>query len=478
MTMSVKKNYLYNLLYQMTSVLLPVLTIPYVSRVLSADGIGINTVTYANTQYFILLGSLGISIYATKKIATIREKKDKLKKTFWEIFSIQFTGCILAYMVFALTLGQSHKYGIFYMLQGFYILAAAVDISWYFLGIENFKNASLRSFFAKIISVILIFIFVKTRDDLWKYILINAGTMFVGQLIMWFYVGKDMLKVKEIGKLKIAMHIMPILALFVPQIATQVYTVLDKTMIDLFKGAVEAGYYDQSQKIVRILLSVVTSLGIVMLPRIANLFSKDDLNEVKKSLRKAFVVISFLSIPITFGLIGISDKFVPILFGNEFLSVIPLTKISPVLVIIIGLGNVFGTQYLLAIGKNKEYTASVCIGALVNFCFNLLLIPRFAAMGAVIATVSAELSIALIQFWFARVVFDFTWIKETYKYWVSGILMLAIVRLIGNVTPISILFLVLQIAVGSLVYFISLIILRDKFLFEAIENVIDRIRKR
>ena len=478
MTMSVKKNYLYNLLYQMTSVLLPVLTIPYVSRVLSADGIGINTVTYANTQYFILLGSLGISIYATKKIATIREKKDKLKKTFWEIFSIQFTGCILAYMVFALTLGQSHKYGVFYMLQGFYILAAAVDISWYFLGIENFKNASLRSFFAKIISVILIFIFVKTRDDLWKYILINAGTMFVGQLIMWFYVGKDMLKVKEIGKLKIAMHIMPILALFVPQIATQVYTVLDKTMIDLFKGAVEAGYYDQSQKIVRILLSVVTSLGIVMLPRIANLFSKDDLNEVKKSLRKAFVVISFLSIPITFGLIGISDKFVPILFGNEFLSVIPLTKISPVLVIIIGLGNVFGTQYLLAIGKNKEYTASVCIGALVNFCFNLLLIPRFAAMGAVIATVSAELTIALIQFWFARVVFDFTWIKETYKYWVSGILMLAIVRLIGNVTPISILFLVLQIAIGSLVYFISLIILRDKFLFEAIENVIDRIRKR
>lgn len=478
MTMSVKKNYLYNLLYQMTSVLLPVLTIPYVSRVLSADGIGINTVTYANTQYFILLGSLGISIYATKKIATIREKKDKLKKTFWEIFSIQFTGCILAYIVFALTLGQSHKYGVFYMLQGFYILAAAVDISWYFLGIENFKNASLRSFFAKIISVILIFIFVKTRDDLWKYILINAGTMFVGQLIMWFYVGKDMLKVKEIGKLKIAMHIMSILALFVPQIATQVYTVLDKTMIDLFKGAVEAGYYDQSQKIVRILLSVVTSLGIVMLPRIANLFSKDDLNEVKKSLRKAFVVISFLSIPITFGLIGISDKFVPILFGNEFLSVIPLTKISPVLVIIIGLGNVFGTQYLLAIGKNKEYTASVCIGALVNFCFNLLLIPRFAAMGAVIATVSAELSIALIQFWFARVVFDFTWIKETYKYWVSGILMLAIVRLVGNVTPISILFLVLQIAIGSLVYFISLIILRDKFLFEAIENVIDRIRKR
>ena len=478
MTMSVKKNYLYNLLYQMTSVLLPVLTIPYVSRVLSADGIGINTVTYANTQYFILLGSLGISIYATKKIATIREKKDKLKKTFWEIFSIQFTGCILAYIVFALTLGQSHKYGVFYMLQGFYILAAAVDISWYFLGIENFKNASLRSFFAKIISVILIFIFVKTRDDLWKYILINAGTMFVGQLIMWFYVGKDMLKVKEIGKLKIAMHIMPILALFVPQIATQVYTVLDKTMIDLFKGAVEAGYYDQSQKIVRIFLSVVTSLGIVMLPRIANLFSKDDLNEVKKSLRKAFVVISFLSIPITFGLIGISDKFVPILFGNEFLSVIPLTKISPVLVIIIGLGNVFGTQYLLAIGKNKEYTASVCIGALVNFCFNLLLIPRFAAMGAVIATVSAELSIALIQFWFARVVFDFTWIKETYKYWVSGILMLAIVRLVGNVTPISILFLVLQIAIGSLVYFISLIILRDKFLFEAIENVIDRIRKR
>ena len=478
MTMSVKKNYLYNLLYQMTSVLLPMLTIPYVSRVLSAEGIGINTVTYANTQYFILLGSLGISIYATKKIATIRENQDKLKKTFWEIFSIQITGCLLAYLVFVFTLGHSQKYGVFYMLQGFYILAAAVDISWYFLGIENFKNASLRSFFAKIISVALIFIFVKTSDDLWKYILINAGTMFIGQLIMWVYVGKDMLKVKEMGKLRIAIHIMPILALFVPQIATQVYTVLDKTMIDLFKGAVEAGYYDQSQKIVRILLSVVTSLGIVMLPRIANLFSKNNLDEVKIALRKAFVVISFLSIPIAFGLIGLSDKFVPILFGDEFLSVIPLTKVSPVLVIIIGLGNVFGTQYLLAIGKNKEYTTSVCVGAAVNFCFNLILIPRFAAMGAVIATVAAELSIALIQFWFARVVFDLSWIKETYKYWISGILMLGVVRVIGNFTEVNILWLIIQIVSGAIVYFMSLIVLRDKLLFEAIKNLYSKIIKR
>ena len=214
-----------------------------------------------------------------------------------------------------------------------------------------------------------------------------------------------------------------------------------------------------------------------MLPRIANLFSKDDLNEVKKSLRKAFVVISFLSIPITFGLIGISDKFVPILFGNEFLSVIPLTKISPVLVIIIGLGNVFGTQYLLAIGKNKEYTTSVCVGALVNFCFNLLLIPRFAAMGAVIATVSAELSIALIQFWFARVVFDLTWIKETYKYWVSGIIMLLVLRLLDIGTHRNVLILIRQIAGGMTVYFVMLLILRDKMLKNAFQTVKNRLKK-
>ena len=475
MARSVKTNYLYNLLYQITAILLPLITMPYVSRVLSPQGVGTNSLTNANTQYFMLLGTLGITMYATKKIATVRENKRKLRQTFWEIFSIQFIGCMISYVIFVLVLGLNSSLGMYYMLQGFFILSSAIDISWYFVGIEDFKNASIRSFFVKVTSVILIFIFVKDSNDLWKYILINSLTMFVGQFVMWFYVDKSNFSFKSLEKLK--KHMLPVLVLFIPQVASQIYTVLDKTMLGIYSPTVDVGYYDQSQKIVRILLTIITSLGMVMMPRIASLTSKNQHDLVKDTLKKSFTVISFLAVPIAFGIMSVSDRFIPLFFGYEYISVIPLLKISSVLIIIIGLGNVFGTQYMIAVGKNKEYTISVCVGAVVNFILNLILIPKYSALGAVIATVSAELSIALIQLWCSREILDFSWIKETYKYWVSGIIMLLVVRLLDIGTHRNVLILIRQIAGGMTVYFVMLLILRDKMLKNAFQTVKNRLKK-
>lgn len=477
MARSVKTNYLYNLIYQITAILLPLITMPYVSRVLSPQGIGTNSLTNANTQYFMLLGTLGITMYATKKIATVRENKRKLRQTFWEIFFIQFIGCMISYVIFVLVLGLNSSLGVYYMLQGFFILANAIDVSWYFVGIEDFKNASIRSFFVKITSVILIFVFVKESNDLWQYILINSLTMFVGQCVMWFYVDKSTFAFKNLGKLQLRKHMLPILALFIPQVASQIYTVLDKTMLGIFSPTVDVGYYDQSQKIVRILLTIITSLGMVMMPRIASLTSKNQHDLVKDTLKKSFTVISFLAIPIAFGIMSVSNRFIPLFFGYEYISVIPLLKISSVLIIIIGLGNVFGTQYMIAVGKNKEYTISVCVGAAVNLILNLILIPKYSALGAVIATVSAELSIALIQMWCSREILDFSWIKETYKYWVSGIIMLVSVRLLDIGTQRNVLILIRQIVGGMVVYFVMLLILRDNMLKHAFQTVKNKLKK-
>lgn len=477
MARSVKTNYLYNLLYQITAILLPLITMPYVSRVLGPQGVGTNSLTNANTQYFMLLGTLGITMYATKKIATVRENKRKLRQTFWEIFSIQFIGCMISYVIFVLVLGLNSSLGMYYMLQGFFILSSAIDISWYFVGIEDFKNASIRSFFVKVTSVILIFIFVKDSNDLWQYILINSLTMFVGQFVMWFYVDKSNFSFKSLEKLKLKKHMLPVLTLFIPQVASQIYTVLDKTMLGIYSPTVDVGYYDQSQKIVRILLTIITSLGMVMMPRIASLTSKNQHDLVKDTLKKSFTVISFLAVPIAFGIMSVSDRFIPLFFGYEYISVIPLLKISSVLIIIIGLGNVFGTQYMIAVGKNKEYTISVCVGAVVNFILNLILIPKYSALGAVIATVSAELSIALIQLWCSREILDFSWIKETYKYWFSGIIMLLVVRLLDIGIHRNVLILIRQIAGGMTVYFVMLLILRDKMLKNAFQTVKNRLKK-
>ena len=213
------------------------------------------------------------------------------------------------------------------------------------------------------------------------------------------------------------------------------------------------------------------------MPRIASLTSKNQHDLVKDTLKKSFTVISFLAVPIAFGIMSVSDRFIPLFFGYEYISVIPLLKISSVLIIIIGLGNVFGTQYMIAVGKNKEYTISVCVGAVVNFILNLILIPKYSALGAVIATVSAELSIALIQLWCSREILDFSWIKETYKYWFSGIIMLLVVRLLDIGTHRNVLILIRQIAGGMTVYFVMLLILRDKMLKNAFQTVKNRLKK-
>lgn len=478
MKKSIRKNYLYNLIYQLSAVLLPLITMPYVARVLQADGVGINSYTNANTQYFILMGSLGISIYATKKIATVRDNVVKLRENFWGIFLLQFFGCILAYIVFLLTMVRNSDLSQFYFYQGFFIIASAIDISWYFLGKEDFKNASIRSLLVKVTSVALIFIFVKTKDDLWKYIFINSFTILIGQLVMWIYVDKNVLRVKDVKKISIIPHIIPALTLFLPQVATQVYMVLDKTMTGILTNTVQVGYYDQSQKIIRVLLAVVTSLGMVMLPRIANMHKNGQLDESIKFLKKAFRMICFLSIPISFGIIGVSNKFIPLFFGANYIPVIKMTQISALMIIIIGLGNVFGTQYLLAVGKNKEYTYSVCIGAIINLSLNLILIPKFSALGAVIATLIAETSIAVIQCWYSRSILSIEWIKETYKYWLSGILMLLIVRLLGSGDSRNIIILIKQVSGGIITYFIILLMLRDDFLIEIIENLKIRMLKR
>lgn len=465
---NIKINYLYNLIYQLTAVLLPLITMPYIARTLNPEGIGINSYTNANIQYFVLLGTLGMGFYANKTIAVVRDDKKKLRQTFWELASIQFICCSLSYALFALTLVQSGDLSFYYLLQSPVIIATAIDVSWYFIGIEDFKKASLRSFFVKISAVLLTFIFVRTEDDLYKYILINSSTLLVGQAIMWRYVDNYILNLKELENFNLKQHIAPIFILFIPQIATQIYTVLDKTMTGVIASTIEVGYYDQSQKIIRLTLAIVTSLGTVMLPRISNLFSKGENLEARSLLNKSFKFISLLSVPIAFGIMVITPSFVPIFFGEGYERVIGLTQLSAIMIVIIGLGNVFGIQYLLPRGYNKQYTISVCIGAIVNLALNVTLIPVYGALGAVIATLIAELSIAVVQMIFAREILSRSLVQETYYYWISGILMFFICRGVSNVVQNIVLAMLVQIVLGAITYSICLIIFKDEYIKQGI----------
>ena len=315
---SIKKNYIYNLVYQILLVITPLITTPYISRVLGSEGIGIYGYTYSIVTYFILFGSLGVALYGQREIAYAQENTSKRMKTFVEIVAFRFITMIIAstiYLVFFMIKGE---YSIYYRILGFELLAAAIDISWFFQGLEEFKKTVIRNIAVRLISVTLIFVFVNTKEDLIKFIFIYSLADFIGNLSLWLYLPKYF-KGQEIKNISIFRHIIPILLLFVPQISNQIYNSLDKTMIGkIIVDKNEVGYYEQAQKVIRLLITIVTSLGVVMIPKMASTFASGDKEKIREYLKRSFNFVFFLSFPLMFGIIIVSKEFVPIFFGKGY----------------------------------------------------------------------------------------------------------------------------------------------------------------
>lgn len=367
--------------------------------------------------------------------------------------------------IFGFSFGCSQDYKIYYRFLVIELISQCIDISWFFQGLEEFKKTIIRNSIVKIIFVACIFIFVKSPADLGKYVFIIASANFLGNLSLWFYIPKYVKKI-NFKNLNVFKHLKPTLILFIPQIAIQIYTVLDKTMIGkMVEDKSEVGFYEQAQKVVKILLTFVTSLGTVMVPRMANTFAKGDNEQLKKYMYYSFKFVYFLSFPIMVGLVFVSKEFVPIFFGEGYDKVVILISVIVPIVLFIGLSNLIGTQYLLPIKKQKEFTISVIAGACINFILNLLLIREFKSIGASIATVIAEFSVTAIQFYFIRKEIEILKVlKFSIKNIVASILMGVSIYFIGFI-PISALYIILlKIIIGFIIYIAVLFLLKDDFL--------------
>lgn len=463
----VAKNYFYNLSYQILVLIVPLITTPYVSRVLGAKGVGTFSYTNSIVQYFILFGCVGLNLYGQREVAYVEHEKIKRDIVFWELAILRIITVSISLFVYLLSLASHGAYAFLFLIMSLDVLASMVDISWFFQGIEDFKKIVVRNFIVKITGVVLIFLFVKSSDDLFLYVICQSATLLLGNLSMWVYIPKLVGKV-QVRQLNIKKHIKPTLVLFLPQIATSVYTVLDKTMIGLLTGIEEeVAYYEQGQKIVKIAMTLVTSLGTVMMPRIANLFKQNQLKQVREHLLKSFRFVFFLSFPMMFGLMAISCNLVPWFFGRGYDKVVPnMMVISPILVII-ALSNIMGTQYLLPIGRQKEYTFSVVVGCVVNFSMNLLLIPHLLSIGAAIATVIAESCVTGVQIYCIRRDFDFRHImKENIHYIVSSFFMFVLTFFLARTFCPSIINTFVCIVAGLVFYLGLLAMMKDDMLLK------------
>ena len=475
MKKSITKNYIYNLAYQILVIIMPIITTPYLARTLGPEGTGIYSFTISIVTYFISFGSLGIAMYGQREIAYVQDDIKKRSKVFYELILLRLFTMSISILVFYIIYGIRGEYAIYYRILLLEMLAYCVDISWFFQGIEQFKKTATRNTFVKILSVISVFIFVKTRDDVDKYLLIYVFTTLFGNVSLWLGLKKYIQGV-SFRELKIFSQIKPTIAMFIPQIAIQIYTVLDKTMIGAILGDMsEVGYYEQTQKIVKVLLTIITSLGAVMMPRIAKCFADGNNEQIKAYMDKTFRFVYMLAFPLIFGLITVSDNFVPIFYGAGYDKVKILLKIMSLIIVFIGLSNVTGSQYLLSTKRQKQFTISVICGAITNAILNFILIKYFKSVGAVIATVIAEFIVTAVQFYFIRKDFNIIEIiKKGRSYFVIALIMFSITTMIDFIIASNKIGILVQVGVGTIVYFMILLSLKDSLIIELKNRILSK----
>ena len=470
MNKSVEKNYFYNLIYQIVAIIIPIVTTPYISRVLGAENIGIYGYTLSISAYFILFGSLGVALYGKREIAYVQGNKENYTKIFWEVFLLRTITMIISLLLFYIILIRNNNaYTLYFKILTLELIGEAIDISWFFQGLEDFKRTVIRNLLVKLISLVCIFIFVKKPNDLVIYFLIYVLSILIGNLSLWLYLPKYLVKI-NVKSFNVFKHLKHTLVLFIPQIAVQIYTVLDRTMIGYFiTNKSEVGFYTQSEKIVKLLLTIITAMGTVMLPRIANEFSKGNMKSIKNHISKSMNLVYFLSFPLIFGLISVNDAFVPVFFGKGYEPVIFIMNVISPIILLIGMSNVIGVQFLLPTKHQKEYTYSVVFGAIVNFIMDYILIRRLGAVGAAIGTVVAETVVTVSQLLFVRKQLDIKQILfSTWQYFLSAIIMFSGLLFIREYIDNNIISIAIQVIVGIIIYFACLLLLKNTFITEYI----------
>ena len=475
---SVAKNYVYNLIYQLLTIITPLITTPYIARILGAKNNGIYGYTMSIVTYFILFGSLGVAMYGQREIAYVQDDKEKQTNIFWEVNIIKLVSYSISMIVFYLLFCIDGQYSAYYKILLIEMVANLIDISWFFQGNEDFKKTVLRNLIVKSIGLVCIFLFVKSKSDLWIYFLIFVLADLIGNLSLWLYLPKCLDKRKN--KVKLKKHLKSIILLFLPQIAIQIYAVVDKTMIGkLTNNLSEVGYYDQAQKIVRALLLVVGALSSVMCSRIANAYSRNKNEEIRKYMLQSINMVFLIAIPAIFGIFALSEALVPIYFGPGYEKVIPILNLTSIILIVIGLNNVTGMQYLIQVKKQNVFTFSVVVGAIVNVILNIVLINMLGTIGAVYASVSAETIILLIQLHYTK---DYIRLKDILtsltKYLISGLIMFLLVRVLFLNFKTNLYSFLIELVVGAISYIAILLILKSQFIIDLINQVISYFKGR
>lgn len=451
---TIKKNFIYTIIQYLLMTILPIITAPYVSRILLPNNLGIYSYTNTIAYCFVLASMLGIKDYGNRTISKSRDNKKELSKNFLSIYTIQILSSLVAIIFYLLYITIfENQYYVISLLQLIYLSSCLFDVEWFFLGLEKFKLTAPVSICMKIISIICIFLFVKDYNSLWIYTFINVVAILIEKIILFCFLTKEINFVK-INFLDIKKHLKPMLALFIPVISVGIYKQIDKVMLGLLSNVSEVSYYEQAEKIVSMPMQIVTTLGLVMLPKISYLVVKKQNKLIFDYIEKAIKFTMFLILPICFGIIAISSDLVLVLLGDAFFKTIHLIRILSITTIFISFASVIRRQYILPFEKDSIYIKSVIIGAILDFTLNLFLIPIYDSTGACISTVIVEFMVMFIQIWKIKKELPLKqYFLSSIPFFLKTLVMFLIVIFIKKLGLNPLVTILLQMFCGALVYF-------------------------
>jgi O-antigen/teichoic acid export membrane protein len=475
-------NYFYQVMYEMLVLLLPFITSPYIARVVGKEGLGEYTFSYSVAYFFVLFANLGIKNYGNRIIAKSRDDQKQLNMIFTNVYFVHFIASIFSigcYVIYVLIFAVERLYCI---IQIFYVISVLFDVSWFYFGIERFKLTVARDTFIKLMTVVLIFLCVKNRSDLWIYCLIMAGGQFASQLFLWVPLRKYVSFVKP-NMHEMMLHIRPLFVLFIPAVAVSLYKYMDKIMIGTLSDKAELGIYENAEKVVNIPLTIIGSFGTVMLPRMSNLFSNDKTEQVKVYISSSMKYVMCLAMALSFGLAAVGMVFAPVFWGEDFYFSGRIIMELSVTVPFIAFANVIRTQFLIPNEKDKEYLSSILVGALLNILFNMLYIPKMGAAGAALGTIVAEISVCIVQCFVVRKKLPlYSYLKKTIPYLIIGILMFVCVFKFGSLNEANLRTLLIQIVIGVGIYssliFLLFYFTNDALLHNLIKTLGYKIRRK
>lgn len=476
MAQSVKVNYILNLINTGTQMLFPLITFPYVCRVIEADGIGQINFFQSIISYISLFTCLGIPMYAIREIARDRSDVVQMNRTAMEILLLHSMLTLVGYAIVAilcLTVPQIQVNIPLFLILSLTIFFTAIGCEWFYRGIEDFKYITIRGLIIKTVSVVLLFIFVKSKTDLLYYGCYTVFGVLGGNIFNFFRLRKYIHRENIIfSELHIKRHVKPVLKVFSFSVVTSIYLQLNTVLLGFLKNALAVGYFAAATKVMQMLLTMSACLGSVMMPRASHLIAENKEDEFNRLIQKSYDFTLAIALPMTIGLIFCAPSLITALCGVKFEhSILPSQIIAPI-ILMVAISNVFGIQVLFPKGKINIVTLCCGIGAVADLILNLCLIPFFSYIGTSIAYLGAEVATTVSMYFIGRKYIPIIYFKKSHLTYALGCIVMAFALYgLSFLQLPTLTILLLQGCCGVLVYFIILCICKDEMLVQILLKI-------